>query len=292
MVASFQDRDTLSTHGVNQRTRITVAHHGDLHELPYEHLQRYLDECSLPDPRVIRYLMCDGRVTVRSLAVAKKEKVDRRLLRLRGKEDLRKNERVFRRGGYEVIAGVDEVGRGALAGPLVAAAVVMKKGTRITGEVRDSKMLTPERREELHGIIMAKAADISVVWIDPESIEQRGLQQVNIRALSDAVTGLSVRPDCVICDNFELEECEPPVFGLPEADNTFFSVALASVVAKVERDRMMINIHRRYPQYGFDHNKGYATPEHLRILQEIGPSEIHRMSFRGVMEPWEEGRLW
>ena len=291
MVAPFEDEDYLTRFFSERDLSGKNLRYRDLHKRPADSLRKLMDQSLLPDPRLIEALLGDGRATVRASAAIKKEGMERKLRRLRGKKNIRLNERVFREGGYRVIAGVDEVGRGALAGPLVAAAVVVEKGAKIPG-ANDSKMLSPAVREELYQMIMSRATDVSVVWVDQELIDEYGLQTANIAALHEAVAGLSLTPDCVICDNYSLEACETAVFGLPKADSTFFSVALASIVAKVERDRLMTCFHKKYPAYGFDHNKGYATPEHLEALRELGPSPVHRFSFHGVLGPEEEGRLW
>jgi ribonuclease HII len=151
-------------------------------------------------------------------------------------------------------------------------------------------LLTPSRREELYDEIMEKAISVSVSFVDAHLIDIWGLQAMNLKALGDAILGLDPSCECAICDNYKLDGLGIPSFGIPMADSTFQSVAAASIVAKVERDRVMLSLHARYPQYNFEYNKGYATPEHLKALELYGPSDFHRLTFRGVLR--EEAPLW
>ncbi|MBU4175666.1 MAG: ribonuclease HII [Actinobacteria bacterium] len=234
-----------------------------------------------PDPDLLTRLAHDPRVTVRRLAYSA----------LRRGGDLASNEDVFRRSGIRFLAGADEAGRGALAGPLTAAAVMFEPGVVVEG-VDDSKALAPEVREALYREIVASAFSISVVFIGPGMIDSWGLQRVNLKALGDAAAGVDSRCECVICDHFSLSGCAVPTFGIPRADATFQSVAAASIVAKGERDRVMISLHRLVPCYGFESNKGYGTEEHRRALEAHGPSRFHRLSFGGVSDGEEDERLW
>ena len=234
-----------------------------------------------PDPGLLASLARDPRVTVRRLAYSA----------LRRGGDLTFNEEVFRCSGIRFLAGADEAGRGALAGPLVAAAVMFDPGVVVEG-VDDSKALTPEVREELYREIVTRARSVSVVFIGPGMIDRWGLQRANLKALGDAVAGVGSRCECVICDHFSLKGCAVPTFGIPKADATFQSVAAASIVAKVERDRVMMSLHRFFPCYGFESNKGYGTEEHRCALAAHGPSRFHRFSFRCVPEGDEDERLW
>lgn len=238
-----------------------------------------LEHCDIP-------LLCrmtrDPRLTVRNLAY-------RTLGRNRS---LAANEDLFREEGARVIAGADEAGRGSLAGPLAAAAVIFEPGVAIKG-VKDSKLLTPDQREGLYEVIAARATAISVVFIDATMIDRWGLQVMNMKALADALSGLGAPFDVALVDHFNLKGLGVPTFGIPHADEIFQSVAAASIVAKVERDRVMRAMHRRFPAYSFDTNKGYGTSEHWAALDERGPCEIHRLSFRyvsgdaGYMTLWE-----
>lgn len=201
------------------------------------------------------------------------------------------NEEIFRDGDVRFLAGTDEAGRGALAGPLAAAAVMFAPGTVIEG-VKDSKDLLPDLREEFYGRILSEAVSVSVSFIDPGLVDRWGIQLANMKALGDAVDGLDQSCQRVICDHFSLVGCRVPVYGIPQADATFQSVAAASIIAKVERDRVMRSLHDRFPGYNFADNKGYGTEEHLQALVEHGPCEIHRLTYSGVLPEDEEMSLW
>ncbi|MFH1151224.1 MAG: ribonuclease HII [Actinomycetota bacterium] len=233
------------------------------------------------DVDLLSRLARDPRVTVRRMAY--------RALG-RGGRNLAANEDLFREGDIHYIAGADEAGRGALAGPLAAAAVVFEPGFVIKG-VKDSKMLTPDQREEIYEVIVTRARRVAVVFIDSGTIDSWGLQRVNITALENAV--LALEDDChfAICDHFKLAGLPVPSCGIPKADEIFHSVAAASIVAKVERDRVMRSLDRRFPSYNFVQNKGYATGEHLSALASYGPCKVHRRSFSGVL-PDDEIPLW
>ncbi len=187
----------------------------------------------------------------------------------------------LRAGGFTRVAGADEVGRGALAGPLVAAAVILPPETRLEG-LRDSKMCTRLQRERLAEEIHAVALAVCIVSVRPDRIDRLGLQRSNLEALRRAVAGLGERPDYVLIDAFRLRRAPVPTLGVKKADAVSRSVAAASIVAKVHRDRIMRRQHRRHPGYGFSTNMGYGTREHWEALQALGPSPIHRRSFYGV----------
>ena len=183
--------------------------------------------------------------------------------------------------GFERVAGADEVGRGALAGPLMAGAVILPPGTSLDG-LRDSKMCTALQRERLARQIKELAISYCVVRVSAEKIDRTGLQRCNLQALRRALKGLDEEPDYVLVDAFRLRRAAWPTLGVKKADAVSTSVAAASILAKVERDRAMRRYHRRHPEYGFETNVGYGTREHWRALQQYGPCAIHRRSFYGV----------
>ena len=168
---------------------------------------------------------------------------------------------------------------------------MFEPGVEVVG-VNDSKLLTPERREELYGEILARAMTVSAVFLDSALVDRWGVQVVNMSALGQALLGLQPACDAAICDHFALAGLGFPVFGIPHADETFHSVAAASIVAKVERDRVMRSMHGRFPAYHFADNKGYGTAEHWQALDERGPCVMHRLSFRNVAGEVEEIPLW
>ena len=190
-------------------------------------------------------------------------------------------ETILRRQGFRLVAGVDEVGRGALAGPLVCAAVTLDVAAVPEG-LCDSKVLTPEEREACAAQIFRLAVAVSYVVVDPTDIDDQRLGVSNLAALRRAVRKLSPRPDYVISDHFPLDDAGPPHVGLPKADANSAAVAAASIVAKVQRDAHMCVLDAEYPGYHFASNKGYGSDEHWAAIRALGPSPVHRRSFRGV----------
>ena len=195
--------------------------------------------------------------------------------------DLDRYERVLRAQGFVRIAGVDEAGRGALAGPLVAAAVILPPDFDRTG-IDDSKALTRAQREAAYERIAAGAVAFVVRRIEPAVIDARGLHRSNIALLRRCARALEPEPDYVLTDGFPVRGMPCLSLGIKKGDAVAASVAAASIVAKVSRDREMDRLHRRYPAFGFDHNRGYGTPEHLEVLERLGPTPIHRLSFSCV----------
>jgi ribonuclease HII len=192
------------------------------------------------------------------------------------------NERLLREQGFSLVAGVDEAGRGALAGPLVAAAVILPPGFDCEG-LKDSKQLTAEQRDRWFDRIDAQAVSWSVRRAYPSRIDHKGLHKTNVWLLRQVILALDVRPDFVLADGFRLRTLAMPQLAVKKGDVTCASVAAASIMAKVSRDRAMARYHRRFPQYGFDRHKGYGTPTHRAAIARYGPSEIHRMSFKGMI---------
>lgn len=179
----------------------------------------------------------------------------------------------------DYICGVDEAGRGPLAGPVVAAAVILPKGLAIP-YVNDSKKLTERRRELLYPEIMEKALAVGVGIVSPGRIDEINILQATFEAMRQAVGALAVCPDFVIVDGDKrIPELEVPQMSLVKGDAKSMSVACASIIAKVTRDRMMVEYDRIYPEYGFASHKGYGSASHIRAIREIGPSPIHRRSF-------------
>ena len=193
-------------------------------------------------------------------------------------------ERQLRERGFRVLAGADEAGRGALAGPLVAAAVILPEDFDLEG-LEDSKLLTPRQRENAERRIRASAMAVSVCRAMPRRIDRAGLHRTNLALLRRALRTLAVPPDFVLTDGFALTRFPIPCLGLRKGDVVTASVAAASVVAKVTRDRIMDRYHRRFPEYGFDTNRGYGTAGHWEALWRHGPSPIHRRSFNHVTDP-------
>ncbi len=180
--------------------------------------------------------------------------------------------------GFVAVAGADEAGRGALAGPLVAAAVLLNPDARLTG-VRDSKLLSPVRREELVGVIEKEALAVSVARVEPEEVDELGVGRANLKALGEALRPLVERAEFILVDGFAPGGLSRPCLGVKKGDRVSRAVAAASVLAKVARDSIMLELDLEHPGYGFARNKGYGTGQHLEALRRLGPSPVHRRSF-------------
>jgi len=188
-------------------------------------------------------------------------------------------ENSFRRMGFNHVAGVDEVGRGCLAGPVVAAAVVLNPD-RYVPRVCDSKTVTALERERLYLSITRAAVAWGVAAAQPEEIDSINIHQASLRAMQRAVLMLAPSPDCVLVDAFRIPDLLMAQRAVIHGDSRCTAIAAASIIAKVTRDRMMQELHARDPRYGFDKHKGYATREHLDAVARFGYSDVHRRSFR------------
>jgi len=192
-------------------------------------------------------------------------------------------ERALIRRGYGRIAGLDEAGRGSWAGPVVAAAVVLPLEWRnlqvkLSG-ARDSKLLTPRRREEVLEKVIEVALGVGVGIVSPRFIDERGIVAATRLAMMQALDALPMRPDYLLVDYLSLPDESLPYKSIVRGDNLSLSIACASIVAKVERDRMMIELEAEYPGYGFARHKGYGTPQHRKALMRLGLTSLHRLSF-------------
>lgn len=192
------------------------------------------------------------------------------------------------RDGLAHVAGVDEAGRGPLAGPVAAAAVVLDPARRIRG-LRDSKIVPVEEREELFAVIHERALAIGVAIVDHETIDRVNILQATRLAMREALAQLVPSPDLVLTDFVHLAALPCPQRNLVDGDRRCATIAAASIVAKVTRDRLMREWDAKYPDYGFARHKGYGTPEHLSALDRLGPCPIHRRTFSGV---WRQGELF
>jgi ribonuclease HII len=188
-------------------------------------------------------------------------------------------ENALRRYGFVCVAGVDEVGRGCLAGPVMAGAVVLDPERHIPG-LADSKALTEQARERLFDIILSKAVGWSVASVEPAEIDTINIHQATLQAMRRAVLGLAPLPDAVLVDAFSIPLLPMAQRGVVKGDRQCAAIAAASIVAKVTRDRLMNRLHTADPRYGFDRHKGYATAEHLSAVSRFGYSGVHRRSFR------------
>jgi ribonuclease HII len=192
------------------------------------------------------------------------------------------------RTGLTRIAGVDEAGRGPLAGPVVAAAVIIAPDRRVRG-VADSKVLPPERREELYALIHERAVAVGVGIVDHLTIDRINILEATRLAMDQALAALALVPELIITDFVSLRACPCPQRNLVDGDARCASVAAASIVAKVTRDRLMRELDAEFPAYGFAKHKGYATPEHIAAIDRHGLCPQHRRSF---VSEWRQGTLF
>jgi ribonuclease HII len=180
--------------------------------------------------------------------------------------------------GYKLIAGVDEAGRGPLAGPVVAAAVIFPPGYQ-HNQINDSKKLSAQKREELYDVIREAAVAVGVGVTDTDVIDRINILQASLMAMREAVLELSSPPDFILIDGRHKIPLDAPQRPIIKGDTLSISIAAASIIAKVSRDRIMEMYHRQFPQYNFLHNKGYGTREHCLAIKEFGLCKIHRKSF-------------
>lgn len=195
--------------------------------------------------------------------------------------DLLEYEKELYASGVELIAGVDEVGRGPLFGPVVVAAVILPKGYILEG-LTDSKKLTPKKRDVFYDIIMRDALCVSVSEVGPKRIDEINIYEATKEAMYNAVNGLSIKPEHVLIDAMKLEKLSMPSTSIIKGDMKSESIAAASVIAKVTRDRMMDEAHILHPEYGFDKHKGYPTKAHIENVLKYGVLEEYRMTYEPI----------
>lgn len=195
---------------------------------------------------------------------------------------LYKYENRFKNKGYSLIAGIDEVGRGSLAGPVVAAAVILPNQSFIP-YIKDSKKLTPQKRAELYYVILEKAIDVGIGIVGANIIDRININQATFLAMKKAIINLKKVPDYLFVDGFKIPQVNISQLPLIKGEDKSISIASASIIAKVYRDNIMVQYDQKYPQYYFKKNKGYGTKEHLTALKRYGASEIHRKTYRGVI---------
>ncbi|MBI5395293.1 MAG: ribonuclease HII [Verrucomicrobia bacterium] len=200
-------------------------------------------------------------------------------------------ENAARRRGARIIAGVDEAGRGPLAGPVVAAAAILPQGFRLRG-LNDSKQLSAERRDEFYAALTSDpSVQYAVGIVDEGWIDRINILRATERAAAEAINKLPVRPDHVLVDGRPMRGLPAPQTAIIKGDARSFSIAAASVIAKVTRDRLMLALHAQYPAYDFASNKGYPTPEHIAALRAHGPCPVHRRTFGPVREQFVQGEM-
>ena len=245
--------------------------------------ERLLNGGGSVSARTLAQLRRDDRPGVQKLYATLKRRFEReRDERLRLAAMLH-FERLLWQSGLTDVAGVDEVGIGPLAGPVVAAAVVFPPGAEIAG-IDDSKRVDPARREELAELIRAQAAGIGIGLCEVEEVDRLNVYHAGLEAMRRAVAALPRRPQHVLVDARTIPGLEMPQNPYAKGDGLNFSIAAASIIAKTHRDRLMVELDRAVPGYGFASHKGYNTPEHRAALERLGPSAIHRRSFPAIDE--------
>lgn len=197
--------------------------------------------------------------------------------------DVYKYDESIRKDGLDAIAGVDEAGRGPLAGPVVASAVILPKGLKING-IRDSKKIPEKEREELFWAVLLNAVDIGIGIVDSKEIDRINILKATKLAMHNAIMDLANKPDIILIDALNISSIRIKQLSIVKGDAKSASIAAASIIAKVVRDGMMFRYHFMYPQYDFNKHKGYATKAHIDKISEYGPCPIHRKSFQKVMD--------
>jgi ribonuclease HII len=242
-------------------------------------IQELVAGCSSEElKKILPILFNDSRKTVHNLG----KKIERRLkseeLEYERINRMKEIENRLREKGYKLIAGIDEAGRGPLSGPVVAAAVILPEDFHVPG-IKDSKMLSPEKREELYELITENCVDYGIGMVDNNEIDRINIINATYKAVNIALGKLKKLPHCLILDAIRLPQCSLYQESIIKGDRKCLSIASASIVAKVERDRYMNRLHSRYPNYNFLSNKGYGTEEHIQAIKKYGPCPEHRKSF-------------
>ncbi|MBP2653151.1 MAG: Ribonuclease [Firmicutes bacterium] len=232
-------------------------------------------------PEIIEEIKADKRSTVARLIESwqrRRKDLDKENERLKL---LFEYERGFQQKGYHLIAGVDEAGRGPLAGPVVTAAVILPLDCKLNG-INDSKKLSAKQRENLFRAISDTALAVCYTEVDVETIDKFNIYQATILGMYQSLRDLQVEPDAVLIDAVPLRKLAIPNLSIIKGDALSASIAAASIVAKVKRDRLMDELDKEYPQYGFSRHKGYGTKEHIDALKKYGPCPVHRRSFAPI----------
>jgi ribonuclease HII len=245
--------------------------------------EKYVSPEAPISPQILRRLQRDSRTGAQKLYKTLSKRFEDQGRERRRLDAMLHFERLLWKAGIVHIAGVDEVGIGPLAGPVVAAAVVFPPGTEIDG-IDDSKALDEETRQTLDGQIRAKAAAIGLGVVEVEEIDRLNIYHAGLRAMHGAVAALPVSPQHILVDSRTIPDLPQPQNSFDKGDGINFSIAAASIVAKVYRDRLMTELDGAFPGYGFAGHKGYATPFHQEAIRRLGPCSIHRRSFDYIRE--------
>ena len=250
-------------------------------------IKEILGNCSMEElPEQMKQFEADSRKGVQTALASFRKKYEKHQQELARLEEILTYERGLWEAGYDLIAGIDEVGRGPLAGPVVAAAVILPKECKIEG-VNDSKKLSAKKREELYDIILEKAVSYGIGVVSNERIDEINILQATYEAMREALSQLKPKADYILADAVTIPMVSTPQRGIIKGDAKSMSIGAASIVAKVYRDRLMEAYEEVYPGYGFVSNKGYGAAEHIEGLKKQGPTPIHRKTFLKNLLPQE-----
>jgi len=255
----------------------------DSRKMTVKEVSLWLEKNDYDEELLMELLRNENRRSIHKLIQARIKRIKKKNQEIKRVEEMAFYEKALWIQGFKNIAGVDEAGRGPLAGPLVAAAVILPPYKFVQG-IKDSKKLTPSLRNKLFDFIKNEAVSFSLGIVDASSIDDHNIYQAGLKAMERAIKGLKVKAEYVLVDAFKIPGLDIPQNPVIKGDSLSISIACASVLAKVTRDRIMEDYDRVYPQYGFSQHKGYATKEHIKALRLYGPSPIHRHSFN-----WDGG---
>lgn len=251
----------------------------DLQKMTISELKVYLNRKKELSREEIDLLKSDRRRGAAELLNSYTRKLEARKREEKRLSEMLVEEKTLRQRGYEAIAGVDEAGRGPLAGPVVAAAVILKPEVMI-GNLNDSKQLSARAREELFEEVVINAFAYGIAGASREEIDRLNIHAASMLAMTRALDRLSMDPDFVLVDGFPIRDCPFEQKAIKGGDGLSMTIAAASILAKVSRDRIMVDLHREFPRYGFDRNMGYGTADHREAISKYGPCPAHRRSFR------------
>lgn len=254
-------------------------------KMPIKEIREWVEKVGF-SPEVDDVLAKDERVGVHKLLAQYRRLREKEAHKQQQWDQMTEMEKHFWKNGMHNVAGIDEVGRGPLAGPVVAAAVILPQNFYLPG-LDDSKKVPGHTREKFCEYIIKYAASWNIAFIDVDVIDEINIYQATQRAMTDAVSGLSVKPAVCLVDGMEIRGLPFEQRAIIGGDGKSVSIAAASIIAKVTRDRWMTKMAEKYPVYGFERNAGYGTPEHLEAIQKYGPCPIHRRTFGGVKEWFE-----
>lgn len=242
-------------------------------------IKEELRNCAFENlPEFINTYKKDDRSGIIKLVESAKKKIKKHDDELERLESITVYEKKYQNMGIEYVGGIDEVGRGPYAGPVLAACVILPRGCKIEG-INDSKMLTHNKREELFDIIREKAVSIGIGIVDNYEVDELNILQATFKAMRIAVENMDIKPQQILVDAVTIPEVDIPQEAIIKGDGKSITIGAASIIAKVIRDRMMAEYAKKYPQYGFEHNVGYGSREHEEAIRKYGLCDIHRRSF-------------